>query len=271
MLDKIKSAIETLSPAETRVAVWLSDHPRQGLEASLAQVARAAGTSEPTVVRFCRSLGLTGFRELKIRLAESLSRPEGYVHRDVLPDDSAADAAGKVIDSAIRALIEVRRGISGLPLDGLVEAMAGARQLVFAGLGASGHVARDARQKFFRLGIPCSLATDEPTILQSAAIASANDLYLFVSHTGARGDLVRAAGMARAQGACVVAVTDGSSALAREATYLLDSHSTEDTNLYTPMASRLAQLVLLDAVQVGLALRMGDEAAAKLRAAKLAL
>jgi RpiR family carbohydrate utilization transcriptional regulator len=271
MLARIEQLLPNLSPAEARVGRWLLDHPRQGLEAPLAQVAAGAGTSEPTVVRFCRRLGLDGFRELRIRLAESLGRPADYVHRGVLPDDSASDAVGKVIDSAVQTLMALRDSIGMMPVSEIVEAMADARQIMFAGLGASGYVARDARQKFFRLGIPCAVATDGPTILQSAAIAMPGDVFVLVSHSGTQAELVRAALLCRSRGATVVAVTKAASGLGREARFVLESHSTEDTSLYTPMESRLAQLAILDAVQVSLALRLGEAGADKLRAAKMAL
>lgn len=271
MLAKIEQLLPSLSPAEARVGRWLLDHPRQGLRAPLAEVAAGAGTSEPTVVRFCRRLGLEGFRELRIRLAASLSRTAEFVHRDVLPDDSAADAVGKVIDSAVQALMSLRESVGSMPIADIVEAMAVSRQIVFAGLGASGHVAEDARQKFFRLGIPCTVATDGPTILQSAAIAGPQEVFVFISHSGTQPEMIRAAILARGRDAAVIAVTRSASALGREATCVLESHSAEDTSLYTPMESRLAQLAILDAVQVSLALRLGESGADKLRAAKMAL
>lgn len=271
MLRRIEQSADSLSRAEARAARWILAHPRQAIESSLARVAKEAGISEPTVVRFCRRLGLDGFRELKIRLAEAMSRPASYAHRDVLPDDTTGDAVAKVVDSSIQSLIELRVSVSAMPLEEVVGAMASARQIIFSGLGASGNVARDACQKFFRLGIPCALATDGPTILQSAAIAQPADVFVFVSHTGRNTDVIRAATLAQARSTKVVALTDGSSPLAAEATYLLECHAAEDTSLYTPMGSRLAQLAILDALQVALALRLGDHAAENLRRTKDAL
>lgn len=271
MLLRIEQLLPSLSPAEARVGRWLLEHPRRCLEAPLAEVAAGAGTSEPTVVRFCRRLGLGGFRELRVRLAESLGRPADYVHRRVLPEDSAADAVAKVIDSAVQTLMTLRDSIGMMPIAQIVEAMADARQIVFAGLGASGYVARDARQKFFRLGIPCAVATDGPTILQSAAIAGPREVFVLISHSGGQAELLRAARLCRKRGAIVVAVTKDAFVLGREADYVLESCSTEDTSLYTPMESRLAQLAILDAVQVSLALQLGEAGAENLRAAKMAL
>lgn len=270
MLAQIENRLPSLSRAERRVGQWLLAHPRQAAEATLAEVAGACGTSEPTVIRFCRRLGLGGFRELTIRLTEALSRPVGYVHRDVVADDKAVDAAIKVLDASIQSLIEVRAELSSIPIERAVTILAGARQIVFAGLGASGSVAHDACHKFFRLGIPCSALTDTPSILQYAAIAEASDVMVVISKTGQAPEVVRAAAR-RSGGATVIALTDPGSPLAREAALVLPCLPQEDTSVYTPMSSRLAQLALLDAIQVALALALGEPAITKLRASKQAL
>jgi RpiR family carbohydrate utilization transcriptional regulator len=166
MLSQIARAVPDLSRAEKRVASWVLDHPKQATSATLAHIANECGTSEPTVLRFCRRMGMKGFRELGVRVAESLSVPGSYVHRDVNPDDSISDAAIKVMDASIQSLAEMRAQLSSMPIGAAATAMAAARQIAFAGLGASGHVARDACHKFFRLGIPCSSLLDTPMILQ---------------------------------------------------------------------------------------------------------
>lgn len=271
MLQVIEQRIKDLSPAERRVAEWVLGHPRQAANATLATVARECGTSEPTVIRFCRHIGLGGFRELAIRLTEALSQPASYVHRDVAADDSTSDAITKVMDASIQSLIEIRSRLSAMPIERAVKSMSVARQLTFAGLGASGQVARDACQKFFRLGIPCAALTDTPMILQYAAIADPADVLIIASQSGRWPELARAAELAQHNGATVVALTDPATTLAAAADILLPFHAAEDANVYTPMSSRLALLALLDALQVALALALGDPAAKKLQSAKSAL
>ena len=197
MLSQIAKAISDLSRAEKRVASWVLDHPKQATSATLAHIANECGTSEPTVLRFCRRMGMKGFRELGVRVAESLSVPGSYVHRDVNPDDSISDAAIKVMDASIQSLAEMRAQLSSMPIGAAATAMAAARQIAFAGLGASGHVARDACHKFFRLGIPCSSLLDTPMILQFAAIAEPDDVLVLLSHTGRWQEFAQAADIAR--------------------------------------------------------------------------
>jgi len=271
MLAIITDALPGLSPSEQRVGQWILKHPKEAASTTLARLAIECQTSEPTVVRFCRHVGLGGFRELTIRLTEAMSNPATYAHRDVSPDDSTSDAAIKVMDASIQSLIEMRSQLSAMPIDAAVGAMRTARQIAFAGLGASGHVATDACHKFFRLGIPCTSLADTTMILQFAAIAEANDVLVLLSHTGRWQDFARAARLARQRGATVIALTNPNSEVAAEAGLLFPCPVIEDTSVYTPMSSRLAQLALLDAIHVALALAQGESASDNLRRSKDAL
>jgi RpiR family carbohydrate utilization transcriptional regulator len=271
MIDRITQSLGRLSRAERQVAEWVLAHPRQATEATVAEVARESGTSEPSVIRFCRRLGLSGFRELTIRLTEALSKPESFVHSDVSDDDATSDATAKVIDSTIQSLIDLRAQLSTMPFDEVVARMVEARQIVFIGLGASGNVASDASQKLFRLGTPCSALTDTPTIRQFASIAKQGDVLVIISKTGSSNDLRQASLVATNNGATVIAVTERNSQLARSAWKVFACDSYEDTNIYTPMSSRLVHLSILDALQVALALAIGEAAATNLRRSKDAL
>ncbi len=268
MLRQIEQRLPDLSRAEQRVARWVLQHPRQAANSKLAAVASACDASEPTVIRFCRHIGLSGFREFTIRLTEALSRPAVFVHRNVSRDDTASDAVAKVMDASIRTLVDVRARATSMPFEQAVLIMSSARQLVFAGSGASGRVAEDACHKFFRLGLPCSALTDTPTMLQFAAIAEPGDVLLMPSHSGETRELLQTAALAGAQGATVIAITEPTSALAAAADLLFPCHVSEEANVYTPMSSRLAHLALFDALQVSLALALGESAVRRLKRSK---
>lgn len=271
MLSRLERLVPTLSRAEQRVARWVLAHPRSAADATVADVAEAAGTSQPTVVRFCRSIGLPGFRALKVRLAEALSRPDSYLHRDVARGDSTGDAFSKVVDRSIRVLTDLRDTFMSLPLDEAVAHLVSARQIVFVGTGSSGHVATDACHKFFRLGIPCQALTDAPTMRQYSAIAAAGDAYVIISQSGRSDGIVATSRNARLAGARVIAITSSGTTLAQNADCLLDLPVIDDSGVYTPMSSRLAYLALLDALQVAVALKLGDTAETRLRRSKDAL
>lgn len=271
MLDRLEQLRDQLSPAERRVADFILAHPRDVLTSNLADLANRAGTSEPTVVRLSRRAGAGGFSDLKLRLAEALSRPSTYLHRDVGPGDGLADAVMKVMDRSAQALLSLRERIASYPFPAALPLMTDARQWIFCGLGASGIVAQDACHKFFRLGVPSVAWTDTPTILQAASIAGPGDVLLVVSHTGRWPRLAAAQAQALQQGAAVLAFTQAESPMAKAATLCFPHEIDEDTSVYTPMSSRLAQLALLDALQVAVALSLGEAAGRNLKTSKQAL
>ncbi len=271
VVNRIERQLSQLSRSEKRVAEWIIENVAGAVNASISEVAEATKVSEPTVIRFCRSMGMSGFRDLRIHLVAEMQRPDNYLHNDVGVSDDPDEAVVKVVESSIRALVDLRTLLLGMPFKSALAAMSISRQLIFVGLGASGYVARDACHKFFRLGIPCSTALDSQTILQQSAIARSDEVYVVISHMGEWADVVEGMRCARDRGATIIALTDPVSSLAKVATWVFDCHPPEDTNVFTPMSSRLAQLTLLDGLQIGLALELGEQAEENLKLTKQAL
>ncbi|MFK8021707.1 MAG: SIS domain-containing protein [Pseudomonadales bacterium] len=271
MLNSIDQRLATLSPAEQRVGEWIRSNPEASLHIAVASLAANANVSEPTVVRFCRSMECSGFREFKLRLAQSLADTRSRYHSDVTPNDSIRDIAHKVMRRSTRELNSALQQVNTDTLERAIFAMSKSQQILFYGVGASGIVALDAQHKFFRLGIPCTPYTDLPTILQSASIAHSGVVIVAISKSGTNEHLARAAKSARDSKAEVISLAPANSALDSSASIKLRLASSEDTSLFTPMSSRLAQLCVLDMLQVGLATTMGDKASDKLKRTKAAM
>ncbi|WP_270934278.1 MurR/RpiR family transcriptional regulator, partial [Falsiroseomonas oryzae] len=71
MRDRIADILDRLTPAERKVAELVAADPAAVTGATVASLARAAGVSEPTVIRFCRALGLEGFADLRLALVRA--------------------------------------------------------------------------------------------------------------------------------------------------------------------------------------------------------
>jgi RpiR family carbohydrate utilization transcriptional regulator len=115
-----------LSPAERKVAALVAADPASVVAGNLASVARAAGVSEPTVIRFCRSVGLEGFSDLRLALA----RLEGAAANPSLPPGPGApDAPAGAINAAIAALSTLRRALDPGQLEHASRLLLGAEQV----------------------------------------------------------------------------------------------------------------------------------------------
>lgn len=271
LLARIGTALPSLRQSEREVAELVLAEPARVLQLSIAETAQLAGVSQPTVARFAAALGFSGFREFKLRLAQSIATGVRYVHADVHADDTPDRIVSKVFDRAIGALIDVRNHLDAQALEGAVETLAKARRIECFGLGNSAVVALDAQHKLLRFGIPCSAYSDPHSMSIATAVLGRGDVVLVISASGRTVDAVESAQTARAAGAKVIAVTSSNTPLAAAATVALHADVQEDADVYTPMTSRLAHLAVIDALCVGLALRLGAACVSRLERVKHAV
>jgi DNA-binding MurR/RpiR family transcriptional regulator len=74
-LVRIRSLLPGLARAEQRVAQVVLNSPATVAHRSITEVADSAGTSETTVTRFCKAIGVGGYPELRLALAAATAGP----------------------------------------------------------------------------------------------------------------------------------------------------------------------------------------------------
>ena len=271
ILRRIAALRASLPPAETRVADTVLAAPAWVLQSTLSAVAERARVSDPTVIRFCRSLGLDGYQTFRLRLAHSLGSGAASLQRGIDRNDSATDLAAKVFERAARTLRDVCGQLPPQRLEAAIGLLARARRIEFYGLGSSGIVAADARHKFSRLGLQAASYADAHVHGMAATMLTPADVVVAISNTGRTIDLIASVELAREAGAQVIGIAPPGSPLAQRCTVPLEIAADEDTGVYTPMTTRLAQLALIDVLSIGVALRLGPELATRLERARRSL
>lgn len=269
MLSKISESLSDLSGAERKVAESALAEPKWFVHAAVAEIAERASVSQPTVIRFCRSLGYKGLPEFKLALSASLGH-EGmpYVHEELNADDDMGNVVEKVLGNAAASILGARRFLKEADLETAVVMLSHARRIEFYGVGNSGIVAQDAQHKFFRFGISTVAYVDTHIQLMAASVLSNRDVLVVISNSGSSIELLDAVSIAKENGASVIAVTRSESPLAQLADCVLSISSQENSELYTPMVSRLLQLAVIDILTIGLALRLGETASLQLQKGK---
>lgn len=74
LIQSISLGLGGYNKAFQRVGTYLLASPEAFIREPLQEIARAAGVSEPTVLRFCRQFGFKGLPDFRIALAMSLAR-----------------------------------------------------------------------------------------------------------------------------------------------------------------------------------------------------
>lgn len=249
--ERIRAARPSLSPAERQVADWVLRQPGTVLSLPVASIAREAGVSQPTVIRFCRSMGCHGLSDFKLRLAQ------GNVARDTAPARIASPSGTRVLQNAIDSLTTLQDRFDPRTLDAAVALVDSAHRIDLYGFGSSGVVALDAQTKFFRYGIPANAYSDPYLVSMSLNVLQAGDVVIAISKSGALPELQTAVERVRELGVRVIAVTAPDSPLAALADVVLPA-DVDDAVADRSMVARLLHLALLDALVLEVALRKGS-------------
>jgi glucokinase len=261
ILDQVRRSLPELTPAERRVADHVLAQPRTVLGDPIADIARAANVSQPTVIRFCRSLGCDGLSDFKLRLASGLSGTMPVSHTQVTGADSMLELGAKVMGNTASAILQVRESLNREAIDRAIDLLLSAGRIDLYAAGHSNVVAQDAQLKFLRFGVS-TVAYSEPRVQQLAAkVLRLGDVAMFISSSGKLPELLAVADVARERGATLVAITAGNSPLARRADVALIVDHLEDVDTQMPMVSRILHLLVVDILAVGMAMRRSSTTA----------
>ena len=271
LLQHIAASRQQLRKSELKVADHVLAQAAQVMHSSMADLAREVGVSEPTIVRFCRAIGCTGFQDLKLRLAQSLAAGANFGQFSISEDDSVDELSHKIFDTTLATLMDVRERLDPQATEQAIEALAAARRVEFYGFGASGAVASDAQHKFFRLQVSTAAYSDPHMQAMSAVTLGADDVAVAISQTGRTKDLLHSAALVVESGATLISLCPSQTPLAELARVHIPIDVPEDTDIYTPLSSRIAHLVVIDVLAMGLSMRRGPELVNHLKNVKRSL
>jgi RpiR family carbohydrate utilization transcriptional regulator len=270
LLDSIRARYDSLSPSEKKVAHAVLQQPETAIGENIAALAKKADVSEPTVIRFCRALGFDGWHAFKMRLAQGLALAPG-ADETPAPEDLAADLVNKICGRSVNTLLDLRNSLDADAIERALQLLAKANRIEFYGQGTSGIVAADAQHKFFRSGVPTVAYSDPHIHSIAASLLKKGDVVVAISQRGGSAELMRSVQLARSSGADIVVLAPSGTPLAALATVLIPVDLHAEVDPYTPISARLAHLVVVDILAVGLALRLDPERRKKMQQAQKAL
>lgn len=259
ILTQIQRVRSSLSPAEQRVADHILAHPRTTVNDAIANIARAAEVSQPTVIRFCRSLGCEGLSDFKLRLASGLSGTVPITHTQVTSDDSMLELGAKVLGNTASSILQVRDHLNRESIDRAIELIVAAERVEFYAVGHNSVVADDAQFKFLRMGVPSGSYTVPRMQVLAANLLNPKVVAVVISSSGRIAELLEVVERARERGATVIAITASQSPLARKADLSLIVDHVEDIATQVPMISRILHLLMIDILVVGVTMRRGAD------------
>lgn len=268
----IEAVSESLSPSLARVAAAVRSDPSIVVDSTINELAERCNTSVASVVRFCRSIGFSGYAQLRMSLATEIGKERAQfgaaisVGADIGESDSLADIVPKIASLEILAIEETLANLDLASLERAVSLIDGASRVLLYGLGASQFIAADLGHKLLRIGRPAFALSDPHEAWASAALPIEGTVAIGFSHRGETVETISFLRTAKAAGASTIAVTNSpDSAFAHAADCLLLTEAREPTFRAGAMVSRIAQLAVVDCVFTGVAQRRYGQTVEALR------
>jgi len=272
LVSRIERVEPELSPAERRVAEVVRQDFRAATRLTIAELATRAGVSQPTVTRFCRSVGSSSFNDFKIQLATTMTVAAVYLTSDRVFNDDVGQLAQTVMMHAANAVREGLDQLDTKAVSAAIDRLAASRRIdIYGQGGGSAAVVEDAKLRLFRLGIPVSAFVDGHQQRMSAATLRPGDVVLAISNSGRSKPVIDAVEIARSFGATTIALTRPGTPLAQKAEIVIAVTIPEADDILRPTPSRYAHMAIVDTIATGLAARLGTRGRDALRRVRYAV
>ena len=269
IVARIREIAAAGSKSDRRLAEEILIDPEFATRAPISRLAERSGVSQPTVTRFCRSLGCAGLHDFKVRLAQAIATTGRYIKPAVDAGGGGGRIAEMIATGAHGAIESVRAGLNEVSLAEAADWLAGARMVRAYGSGGSSSLAAvELENRLFRLGVLASSHIDAEMQRMTAAVANAETVVVAYSVSGEMRATIEAVTTARLYGAKAIAITAPGSSLAVAANLALPFRVDEIMNVFRPSPARYALLALTDMLAMAVAERIGEPAVERMRRIK---
>ena len=251
---RTRSIFDALSPAEQKVARYFLENLSSVFDDPIASLAEKSGVSQVMWVRFCKSLGFSGLKDMKKNLVSQLREareeaavPSSMDFLDTRIYSSTEDIIRGIEASAVDAVKSTAKIQEPAVLEAVAARIAAAQSVRLFGVGASGLVAEDLYHKLLRIDLKAIFCTDTHMQLTYITSMKPGDVAVFFSNSGRTAEILELAKAASERRACIVAVTKyGPNPLMELADYVLPTSSPELEFRSGAMSSRVAALLVVD-------------------------
>src|SRR5699024_4916069 len=245
---QIKSNLNALSKAEKKIAEYILEHPAEIVQYNTTELANKADVSPATIIRFCRSIGLSGFSELKIRLYADTSGVDKNLYTDITPGEDISQIAEKLAFRLNQTISQTVNYLDASVIKNVSTLIDYCSTIYVCGLGASHIVAEDFTQKFSRIGKSVVHTLDYH--LMSSSFINTKDpcIIIVISNSGETNEMIKLAQIAQQNKIHTIGISQYSnSTLARLVDYPIIHHGGEEVMLRSAATTSLmSQLFIID-------------------------
>ena len=244
---RIESIFTQLTQSEQKIAQYILEQPEKVIKMTAHELAHVSLTSPATVIRFCRSIGIEGFTELKLNLSAEIDSPTYTEYSDITPGEPIKEIKSKLLGNAYQSMKETTHLMDEQVILAFNETIRNAPIVYVYGLGASYLVAENIAQKWTRIGKPIICLSDAHVLL-AALTTTKEAVFVGISNSGETQEVVNLLKLAKEAGMQTVSMTQfGANSMSRLSDISIHTVRSKEAELRSAATSSLlAQFMAVD-------------------------
>lgn len=245
---RIESIYDELTKSEKKIADFILEYPVDVTAMTTSDLAKKTGASPATVIRFCKSIGIDSFTQLKVALASGTTKTEPVQFSDIEANEPVESIKEKLLYNAHQSMADTTKYLDDRTIEKAVEAIETAPVIYAFGIGASWLVAENFMQKFNRIGRSVIAISDVHIMLASLVSAPKNAVMLLVSNSGNTKEITYLVEAGNQHGIKTIGISQfGSNYLSKKSDIALHTVKPKEAELRSAATSSLhAQFMVVD-------------------------
>ncbi|MBP1042628.1 MurR/RpiR family transcriptional regulator [Vagococcus sp. BWB3-3] len=270
---RVTSIFDDLTKSERKIARLVLDRPNDVLKMTATDLADESNTSPASVIRFCKSIGIPSFPELKLQLAGEREIPVTDSYSDVLPDEQLSDVKMKLLGNAYQSMKETIQLMDEATIMKAVAMIEQASIVYVYGVGSSNLVSENMSQKWNRVGKVCITMTDVHLLMSSLSSAPKGALFVGISNSGETSEVLAVMKLAQELSLKTMGITQfGVNSLSKLADLCIQTVRSKEAELRSAATSSLmSQFITLDVLFQSYVLQNYEENMAAIRSSRKAV
>lgn len=174
VVDIIDAMSNQFTNVDWKISQFIASHPDDFCSMTAAEIARQAGVSDASVIRFAQKIGFDGFQELRSKFKRELSAT-----RQSNPSIEAATLQAPLVES----IAKLFDGIESSSVDEFARLADACDSILITGIGRAANLASILTNKLMLLGMRAVAITDPDIMSVQAETSKSGTLFIFLDLT----------------------------------------------------------------------------------------
>ena len=245
VLDVIRQKYDDIFPAEKKAADFILDNPVEAVKYNVAELAKASGVSDATIIRMCHHLGYSGYYQFRLALSRDIGKKLPSANPDPVPND----VVKQLFEEYASIAASVGNKLNVDLLRGCVRLLREADMVHIIAVGNTSNIARYMGFRLERLGIRSTCSDLPEYFINHINLAGKKDVVLAISKSGLSKRVIDGLKLAKDKHLSIIVITAYTlSPVACLADYVLDSSGQENSENYYKGYSYLNEFLIVEAL-----------------------